>query len=77
MTIGKEHELHYKNMNTKIIYSDGQQIHQHQQDEQSALISTPTNPPTPTRRTISFSSQLVKHKKDHDIWLWKSRSGLE
>ena len=40
-------------MNTKIIYSDGQQIHQHQQDEQSALISTPTNPPTPTRRTIS------------------------
>jgi hypothetical protein len=54
-----------------------QQIHQHQQDEQSALISTPTNPPTPTRRTISFSSQLVKHKKDHDIWLWKSRSGLE
>ena len=24
MTIDKEHELHYKNMNTKIIYSDGQ-----------------------------------------------------
>ena len=57
MTIDKEHELHYKNMNTKIIYSDGQ-----------TNINKTNN---------QLSSQLAEHKKDYDIWLWKSRSGLE
>ena len=86
MTIGKEHELHYKNMNTKIIYSDGQQIHQHQQDEQSALISTPTNPSTPTRRTISShlnslntkiiysdGQQIHQHQQDEQSALISTR----
>ena len=40
--------------------SDSHQFHQYQQNKQSPLILT----------------EVTEHKKDHDVWRWKSRSWL-
>jgi len=47
-------------MKRKFKQSDRHQFQQYQQNKQSPLIST----------------ELTEHKKDHDIWCWKSSHGL-
>jgi len=60
--VGRLHRtlFNYVVIKRKFINSDGHQFHQYQQIKQTSLIST----------------EFTEHKKDHDIWCWKSMSSL-